>query len=52
MGKTQINEYIGLKEDIGPIANLNQATCTSDGCKKIKKKCVRGSQEITKYQST
>ena len=41
MGKTEINHRIGIEENIGRIANIDQATCTNDGCKKIQSKCVR-----------
>jgi hypothetical protein len=41
LGKKDINEYIGIQEDIGPVAGKNQATCTSDGCTEIKTRCVR-----------
>lgn len=41
MGRTDVNEHIGLQEDIGPIAAANQATCRSDGCTKVVSKCVR-----------
>jgi hypothetical protein len=41
MGKGEINDRIGIQEDIGQIAGINQATCTSDGCAKIQTKCVR-----------
>lgn len=40
MGKTEINDRIGLDENIGQIADVNQATCISDGCKKVQSKCV------------
>lgn len=40
MGRTEANERIGLQEDIGTIAPVNQPTCRSDGCTKIVTKCV------------
>ena len=40
MGKKEINSRIGLDENIGPIAGLNQATCSSNGCTKIQTSCV------------
>jgi hypothetical protein len=40
MGKTEINDRIGIQADIGKIAGPNQATCTSNGCKKIQSPCV------------
>jgi hypothetical protein len=40
MGKTEINDRIGIHADIGPIAGVNQATCTSTGCKKLTESCV------------
>ncbi|CAF1359667.1 unnamed protein product [Adineta ricciae] len=39
MGKTVINDRLGLQEDIGPVAGIEQATCTSTGCKKIQSQC-------------
>ncbi|CAF3187096.1 unnamed protein product, partial [Rotaria sp. Silwood2] len=39
MGKTEINRHIGIQENIGRIAEINQATCSSVGCKKIQSKC-------------
>ncbi|CAF3202425.1 unnamed protein product [Rotaria sp. Silwood2] len=39
MGKTEINPHIGIQENIGRIAEINQATCSSVGCKKIQSKC-------------
>jgi len=41
MGRTDINERIGLHEDIGSIAPADQPTCRSDGCTKVVTKCVR-----------
>lgn len=40
MGRTDINDRIGIHEEIGKIAGINQATC-SEGCTKIESKCVR-----------
>lgn len=40
MNKTDINELIGTSETIGKVAGPNQATCTSNGCKRIEKTCV------------
>ncbi|CAF4786367.1 unnamed protein product [Rotaria sp. Silwood1] len=40
MGKTTINDRIGVNESIGSIADPNQPTCTSDGCTRITKKCT------------
>jgi hypothetical protein len=40
MGEGEINDPIGIQEDIGQIAGINQATCTSDGCARIQTKCV------------
>ncbi|CAF0737973.1 unnamed protein product [Adineta steineri] len=40
MGKTKINDRIGIHEDIGQVAGKNQATCTNNGCTKIQTKCV------------
>ncbi|CAF4273895.1 unnamed protein product, partial [Rotaria sp. Silwood2] len=39
MGKTEINPHIGIQENIGRIAEITQATCSSVGCKKIQSKC-------------
>ncbi|CAF0768760.1 unnamed protein product [Adineta steineri] len=39
MGKTKINDRIGIHEDIGQVAGINQATCTNNGCTKIQTKC-------------
>jgi hypothetical protein len=41
LGKKDINERLGLYEDIGPIAAKNQSTCTNQGCTKMEVKCVR-----------
>jgi hypothetical protein len=41
MGKTEINDRIGLHTDIGQIAGIDQPTCTSNGCTKIESKCVK-----------
>ena len=40
MGQTGVNEKIGIEQNIGRIAAPNEATCTSDGCQKLKSKCV------------
>jgi hypothetical protein len=40
MGKTEINALIGLNEKIGRVAEVNQSTCSSNGCTKIQSKCV------------
>ena len=40
MGKTQINENIGIRENIGRVAAPDQATCTNDGCSKVQSRCV------------
>ncbi|CAF1058645.1 unnamed protein product [Rotaria sordida] len=40
MGNTNINNLIGVKENIGSVADRNQATCTKNGCTKIEKKCT------------
>jgi von Willebrand factor A domain-containing protein 7 len=45
LGNTQIHQRLGLDEDIGPIAGLNQSTCTNDGCVKTITKCVRFNDE-------
>ncbi|CAF3583032.1 unnamed protein product [Rotaria sp. Silwood1] len=39
MGKTEINSHIGIQENIGRIADINQATCSSVGCKKVQSNC-------------
>ncbi|CAF3738335.1 unnamed protein product [Rotaria sordida] len=39
MGKTEINPYIGIQENIGRIAEINQATCHTRGCKKVLSNC-------------
>lgn len=41
MGKKDINDLIGIHEVIGQVAKENQSTCTSTGCKRIEKSCVR-----------
>jgi hypothetical protein len=41
MGRTEINDRIGLQNEIGQIAGINQATCSSNGCTKIQAECVR-----------
>ena len=41
LGKKDINEHLGISEDIGPVAGVNQSTCTNDGCVKKTVKCVR-----------
>ncbi len=41
MGRTEINDRIGLQKEIGPIAGIDQATCISNGCTKIQSECVR-----------
>lgn len=41
MGQKEINQRIGIEENIGRVAAPNQATCSSDGCQKLKSKCVR-----------
>ncbi len=41
LGKKEINERLGIFEDIGPVAAKNQSTCTNAGCTKIEAKCVR-----------
>ena len=41
MGRTEINDRIGLHENIGQIAEPNQPTCISEGCTKVKSSCVR-----------
>jgi hypothetical protein len=41
MGRTEINDHIGIQEEIGPIAGIKQATCMSNGCTKIQSECVR-----------
>jgi hypothetical protein len=41
LGKTEINERLGIYEDIGPVAAPNQSTCTSKGCITKRVKCVR-----------
>ncbi|CAF3684348.1 unnamed protein product [Rotaria sp. Silwood1] len=46
MGKTNINEFIGVNETIGLIAQPNQTTCTNNGCTKIETPCNLW-QEIT-----
>ncbi|CAF2629525.1 unnamed protein product [Rotaria sp. Silwood2] len=40
MGKTNINNLIGVKENIGSVAGQNQATCANNGCTKIEKSCT------------
>ncbi|CAF3700774.1 unnamed protein product [Rotaria sp. Silwood1] len=40
MGKTDINELIGINEIIGTVAQSDQSTCTNDGCTKIEKPCT------------
>lgn len=40
LGKKEINERLGIYEDIGLVAAPNQATCTSTGCRVKKVKCV------------
>ncbi|CAF3622581.1 unnamed protein product [Rotaria sp. Silwood1] len=40
MGKTDINELIGINEIIGTVAQPDQSTCTNDGCTKIEKPCT------------
>jgi len=39
MGKTNINDLIGVSENIGAVAGPNQATCTNNGCTRIEQKC-------------
>ncbi|UJR36871.1 hypothetical protein I4U23_029584 [Adineta vaga] len=39
LGKTSINERLGIYEDIGPVASPNQSTCRSEGCIAKKVKC-------------
>ncbi|CAF4156430.1 unnamed protein product, partial [Adineta steineri] len=41
MGKTDINTLMGYNETIGTVTAPDQATCTSSGCKKIEKTCIR-----------
>jgi hypothetical protein len=41
LNKTDINERIGIYEDIGLVAEKNQSTCTNEGCTEIEVKCVR-----------
>ena len=40
LGKKEINERLGIYEDIGPVAAPNQSTCTSKGCTVKKVRCV------------
>jgi hypothetical protein len=40
MGKTEINDRIGLHADIGQVAGIDQPTCSSNGCTKIESSCV------------
>ena len=40
MGKTDVNDLIGVSETIGLVAGLTQATCTDIGCTKLEKTCV------------
>ncbi|CAF2841610.1 unnamed protein product [Rotaria sp. Silwood2] len=40
MGKTNINNLIGVRENIGSVAGRNQATCTNIGCTRIQKSCT------------
>lgn len=40
MGNTEINNRIGLQEDIGSVADRDEPTCARTGCKKIVTKCV------------
>ena len=47
MGNTNINNLIGVKENIGSVADRNQATCTKNGCTKIEKKCVSNINTIS-----
>ncbi|CAF0781140.1 unnamed protein product, partial [Rotaria sordida] len=39
LGKTGINDRLGIDENIGPVAAPNQPTCTSNGCSKIRVRC-------------
>ncbi len=41
LGKKEINEHLGINENIGPVAAPNQSTCTSNGCITKRVKCVR-----------
>jgi len=41
LGKNEINEHLGIHENIGPVAAPNQSTCTSKGCITKRVKCVR-----------
>ncbi len=41
LGKKEINERLGIYEDIGPVTAPNQSTCMSKGCITKKVKCVR-----------
>jgi len=41
LGKKEINERLGIDENIGPVAAPDQSTCTSNGCIAKKVKCVR-----------
>ena len=36
LGKKDINERIGIYEDLGPVAGKDEATCKNEGC--VKKK--------------
>ncbi|CAF3859616.1 unnamed protein product, partial [Rotaria sp. Silwood1] len=40
MGKTNINNFIGVRENIGSVAGRNQPTCTKNGCTRVEKKCT------------
>ncbi len=46
LGKTEINEHLGIDIDIGPIAAPNQSTCTSKGCITKRVKCVRNKKKF------
>ena len=40
LGKTDINERLGLSEDIGPVARPDQPACQNEGCVRKQVKCV------------
>ena len=41
LGKTEINDRLGIDEDVGPVAGPDQPTCQDKGCVTKKVKCVR-----------
>lgn len=46
LGNKNINENIGINEDIGPVASKTQSTCQNEGCTKITTKCVGKSRHL------